>query len=191
MSIGPDNGLAHWIYSGKHIFSPKYSHFTHHSVAHLWEWVMGYLLWFHMMTSSNGNVFRVTGPLCGEFTGPSDFPTQRPVTRSFDVFFDLRLNKPLSKQSWGWWFQTLSHSLWRHRNECVVYVLYFPLWRCVQYVVDLGWVKSDITAPSHYLNKCWLIIEGVLWHLHESIIARSGQDIDPSMILKIILFRLP
>ena len=33
---------------------------------------------------------------------PSEFPAQRPVTRSFDVFFDLRLNKRLSKQSWGW-----------------------------------------------------------------------------------------
>ena len=44
------------------------------------------------------------------------FPTQRPVTRSFDVFFDLRLNKRLSKQSWGWWFETLSCPLWRHRN---------------------------------------------------------------------------
>ena len=52
----------------------------------------------HMMTSSNGNIFRVTGPLCGEFTGPGEFPTQRPVTRSFDVFIDMRLNKRLSKQ---------------------------------------------------------------------------------------------
>ena len=43
-----------------------------------------------MMTSSNGNIFRITGPLCGEFTGPVEFPTQRPVTRSFDVYFDLR-----------------------------------------------------------------------------------------------------
>ena len=51
-----------------------------------------------MMTSSNGNIFRVTGPLCGEFTGDRWIPrTQRPVTRSFDVFFDLRLNKRLSK----------------------------------------------------------------------------------------------
>ena len=50
-----------------------------------------------MMTSSNENIFRVTDPLCGEFTGPGEFPTQRPVTRSFDVFFDLRLNKRLSK----------------------------------------------------------------------------------------------
>ena len=48
---------------------------------------------------------------------PGEFPTQRPVTRSFDVFFDLRLNKRLSKQSWGWWFETLSRPLWRHRNE--------------------------------------------------------------------------
>ena len=45
-----------------------------------------------------------------------EFPTQRPVTRSFDVFFDLRLNERLSKQSWGWWFETLSCPLWRHRN---------------------------------------------------------------------------
>ena len=37
----------------------------------------------YMMTSSNGNIFRVTGPLCGEFTGR--------------IFFDLRLNKRLSK----------------------------------------------------------------------------------------------
>ena len=44
-------------------------------------------------------------------------PTQRPVTLSFDVFFDLRLNKRLSKRWWGWWFETLSHPLWRHRNE--------------------------------------------------------------------------
>ena len=69
-----------------------------------------------MMTSPNGNIFRVTGPLCGEFTGPGEFPTQRPVTRSFDVLFNLRLNKRLRKQPWGWWFETLLWSLWRHCN---------------------------------------------------------------------------
>ena len=68
------------------------------------------------MTSSNGNIFRVTGRLCGEFTDPGEFPAQRPVTQSFDVFFDLRLNKRLSKTSWGWWFETLSRPLWRYRN---------------------------------------------------------------------------
>ena len=70
-----------------------------------------------MMTSSNGNIFRVTGSLCGEFTGPGEFPTQRPVTWSFDVFFDLRLKKRLSKQPSGWWFEPPSWSLWRHRND--------------------------------------------------------------------------
>ena len=66
-----------------------------------------------MMTSSNGNIFRVTGHLCG----PGEFPTKKPVTQSFNVFFDLRLNKN------GWvnngeagWFVTLSRPLWRHRN---------------------------------------------------------------------------
>ena len=67
---------------------------------------------YTMMTSSNRNIFRVTDPLCGEF--PGEFPSQRPVTRGFDVFFDLRMNKLLSKQEWGWWFETLSCSLWRH-----------------------------------------------------------------------------
>ena len=45
-----------------------------------------------------------------------EFPAQRPVTRSFDVFFDVRLIKRLSKHSRGWWFETLSYPLWRHRN---------------------------------------------------------------------------
>ena len=49
----------------------------------------------------------------------SEFATQRSVTRSFDVFFDLRLNKWLSKQCWEWWFRTPSCSLWRHCHEVI------------------------------------------------------------------------
>ena len=78
-----------------------------------------------MMTSSNGNIFRVTGPLCGEFTGPGEFPAQRPVTRSFGVFFDLRLNNWLSKQSLGWWFETPPWSLWRHCNVIICFIVFF------------------------------------------------------------------
>ena len=76
----------------------------------------GAIIRYHqpMTTSSNGNVFRVTGHLCGEFTG--EFPTQRPVKRSFNFFFDLCLKKRLSGQSWGWWFETPSRSLSRHCN---------------------------------------------------------------------------
>ena len=74
-------------------------------------------LWYDMVTSSNGNIFRVTGHLCGEFTDPGEFPAQRPVTQSFDVFVDLRSNKRLTKQWWGWWFEMPSCTLWRHYNE--------------------------------------------------------------------------
>ena len=69
-----------------------------------------------MMTSSNGNIFRVTGPLCGEFTGAGEFPTQRPVTRSFDVFFDLRLNN-------GWVNNRETGDWRRHRAHYYVIVM--------------------------------------------------------------------
>ena len=58
-----------------------------------------------MMTSWNGIIFRVTGPLWGE------------STRRFNVFFDLRLNKPLHKQLRRRWFQA---HLWRHCNVFIM-----------------------------------------------------------------------
>ena len=69
-----------------------------------------------MMTSSNGNIFRVTGPLPGNSPVTGEFPSQRSVTRSFDVFFYLCPNKRLNEQSGGWCFETPSRQLWRHCN---------------------------------------------------------------------------
>ena len=76
-----------------------------------------------MMTSSNENMFRVTGfcagnsPVTvGNSSVTGEFPSHRPVTRSFDVFFYMRLNKRFSKQSRRRWFETPSRSLWRHCN---------------------------------------------------------------------------
>ena len=69
-----------------------------------------------MTTSSNGNLFHVTDPLWGETLVTGGFPSQRSVTRSLDIFFDFRLNKQSKKQSRGWWFETPSRSIWRHRN---------------------------------------------------------------------------
>ena len=69
--------------------------------------------WRHQMKT-----FSALLALCvGNSSVTGEFPTQRPVARSFDVFFDLRLNKRLSKHWWGWWFETPSRSLWRHCNE--------------------------------------------------------------------------
>ena len=85
---------------------------------------------FNMMTSSNGNIFRVTGPLCGEFTGPGEFPTQSPLTRSFDVFFDLRLNN-------DWVNNREAGDLRRHNGHYDVNVMtYFGTTQLI--TIDLG-----------------------------------------------------
>ena len=68
--------------------------------------------WHHQM-----EIFTTLLAICAENSPvTSEFPTQRPVTQSFDVFFDLSLNERLSKQSWGWWFQMPSCPLWHHDN---------------------------------------------------------------------------
>ena len=81
--------------------------------AEFWELIKWHFpRWRHEMET-----FSALPAICvGNSLVPGEFPAQRPVTRSFNVFFDLRLNKPLSKQSWGWWYETLSRSLWRHCN---------------------------------------------------------------------------
>ena len=71
------------------------------------------LWWRHLMKT-----FSAILAICaGNSPVPGEFPAQRPVTGSFDVFFDLRPNKLLSKQWWGCWFETPSRPLWRHCNE--------------------------------------------------------------------------
>ena len=54
----------------------------------------------------------------GNSPASGEFPTQRPVTQSFDVFFNLCLNKRSRKQSWGWWF-------WRYRAHYGVIIMHF------------------------------------------------------------------
>ena len=92
--------------------------------------------WRHQMETFSALLAICAGnsPVSGEF------PTQRPVTRSFDVFFDLRLNKRLSKQSWGWWFETLSRSLWRHCNVTnwlveQLYSRHYSVTKCISYKI--------------------------------------------------------
>ena len=104
----------------------------------------------------------------GNSSVTGEFPAQRPVTRSSDVFFELCLNKRLSKQSWDWWFETPSCSLWRHRNvvwhmgTALSSLTYLPLAPHIC-VSERGhhwfgqWLVT-CTASSHYLNHCWNII---------------------------------
>ena len=78
----------------------------HTGLSHIFPW------WRHQMETFIALLALCTGnsPVTGEF------PAQRPVTRGFDVSFDLHMNKRLSKQSRRWWFETPSGSLCRHCN---------------------------------------------------------------------------
>ena len=80
-------------------------------------WLLCHAIRITMMTSSNGNISALLALCAGNSPVTGAFPSQRPVTRSFGVFFDLCLNKRLSKQSWGWWFEMSSRSSWCQHND--------------------------------------------------------------------------
>ena len=100
---------------------------------------------------------------------PGEFPTQRPVTRGFDVLYDLRPNKRLSKQTRGWWFETLSCSLWRHCNDFTIlhmgrsasgsytHVAYLLVYKSVIAVewhnIPLGHCNITLTRKARSGNK--------------------------------------
>ena len=94
-----------------------------------------------------------------------EFPAQWPVTRSFDVFFDLRLNKQLSKQSWGWLFEMLSGPLWRRCNGLTEFKKSSSdQFLCHQWVGGYSHSNSSpchissiavLDATSSYIGLCW------------------------------------
>ena len=57
---------------------------------------------------------RVTGHLCGEFTGHRWIPHTKAIDAELWCFLWSALNKRLIKPWWGWWFETPSCPLWRH-----------------------------------------------------------------------------
>ena len=85
--------------------------FPHSKISTWWPYQMD--IFFVLLALCEGNPLVTSG-----------FPSQRPVSRSFDVFFHLHLNKQLSKQSKCWWFVTPCHSLWCHCNNFSTMVTY-------------------------------------------------------------------
>ena len=82
--------------------------------------------WRHQMETFSA----LLATCAGNSRVPGEFPTQRPVTGTFDVFFDLRMNKRLCKQWRGWWFETLLCPLWRHHNETRIhFILQIYTWK--------------------------------------------------------------
>ena len=90
-------------------------------ISHMWEAtdVIGSASWWRHQMETYSALLAICA---GNSPVPGEFHAQSPLTRSFDVFFDLHLNKRLSGQSWGWWFETLLRPLWRHcdvhRGNC-------------------------------------------------------------------------
>ena len=129
-----------------------------------------------MMTSSNGNIFRITGLCAGNSPVTGEFPSQRPVARSFDVFFDLRLNKQLRKQSRHRLFDTPSRSLWRRCNASHCDVTVMVVMMCyghpIQGPVSLRIMTSqfkDIVSHAHKSKPvkcifCDVWVQNFVWN---------------------------
>ena len=90
----------------------------------------------------------------------SEFPTQRPVTRDFDVFFDPRLNKRLSKQSRGWWFETPWRSLWRH---CKLFFQDIDKNKWISECWKKLWRNPDVSQIYIYYLLPDIILDNAAW----------------------------
>ena len=116
--------------------------------------------WRHQMETFSALLAICAGnsPVPGELPAPvpGEFRAQRPMTWSFDVFFDVRLNKRLSKQSWGWWFETPLRPLWRQRNAWRIHLWIREFNRYAMSCYSTT-TKQRITKPRAYINY-------TLWH---------------------------
>ena len=121
-------------------------------------------------------IFSALLALCaGNSPVTGEFNSQRPVTRSFDVFFDLRLIKRLSIQSWCWWFETPSPPLWRHCNAEHMRELRIPwcdyihvhLWTIKGICVPVGCVRKLVYMSIHTHQYEWECESIFLFHVHQ------------------------
>ena len=97
------------------------------------------------MTSSNGNIFRVTGPSWGKPPVPVGFPSQRPVAWSFDVW------SPLEQTVWA--NNRDTGDLRRHHAHYDVTVMFI--------VSSLCW--------SWHVDHVFRIFVDELWYFYSSI----------------------
>ena len=132
-----------------------------------------------MMTSSNGNIFCVTGP------GTSEFPAHRPVTRSFGVFFDLRLNKRLSIQSWGWRIETLPRPLWYYCIDKLHYQKYFSIYQDYISTVTVDNQMLIFTLRKRNIFKCNINLSD----RHSSINYKIMLNFEVNDSLSLMLYR--
>ena len=121
-----------------------------------------------IMTSSNGNIFRVTGHLCGEFTGYR-----------------------LSNQSWGWWFETLPCPLWRHCNAVINWCYGLqskePAQDCGERVIGYGCMVGSGTSVAQKGQYCNSNIDiMVIFHIYIYMMT-SWTSVLSVVLLKVLL----
>ena len=105
-----------------------------------------YPWWHHQMET-----FSMLLALCaGNSLVTDEFPSQRPLTQSFDVFFDLCLNKRLSKQMRCWWFETPLGSSWCHCNATHLMYNEWPM----SWWLEMSWCQIG-TRPSATIMLIW------------------------------------
>ena len=110
--------------------------------------------WRHQMET-----FSALLAICaGNSPVTDEFRAQRHVTPSFDVFFELRLNKRFRKQTWGWWFETPSCSLWCHRDDYS--------YQYVKYTWFYGLKTDDQQGRGLLRTFCWSTFQFtiIFWH---------------------------
>ena len=124
-------------------------------------------------------IFSALLAICRETSSVTgEFPSQRPVTRSFDIFFDLHLNKWLNKQSCGWWFDTPSCLLWHHCD--------------VNFELNSNWNPArvlgvhDTEEGWHRLENVWYSGISLRWRHNERDAVSNHQlhDCLPKRLLR-------
>ena len=140
--------------------------------VHSREWVIILPWWRHQMETFSALLAICAGnsPVSGEF------PAQRPVAGSYDIFFDLCLNKRLCKQSWCWWFETL---LWRQCNvKCMsASVLSFagklsnPMRKIVLSTINK-------VVPHQYVMYCCHTR-----HVHRTLLIQMGAELGDILLV--------
>ena len=109
--------------------------------------------WRHQM-----EIFSTLLVLCeGNSPMTGEFPSQRPMTPSFGVLFDLCLNKRLRKQSWRRWFETPSRSLWRCCNATEIVAWTSNYIHCFTWdVITRPWPNINVGLS----NNRWKLVHG-------------------------------
>ena len=143
----PNNPVSHFI------MSSSFAMISLMSILHILELHAATTWWRHQMETFSALLALCAGnsPINGEF------PSQRSVTRSFAVFFDLRLNKWSTKQSICRWFVTPSHSLCRPCNDvyrfCLLADIRSIIWRTgYTWTVQMSLRLFQMPWPSYLYN---------------------------------------